>query len=246
MVAWGMNDSAISRLAGIPRTTIRSWRVETAGAGPTRARGSHRVSCPICGGDKLNEERYAYLLGMYLGDGCISLCPRGVFKLRIVLDQRYPNIIDECARAMRDVRTSRTMAVGRVLNTGCVELYAYWRHWPCVFPQHGLGPKHLRRIGLNPWQQRILEEHPHWLLRGLIHSDGWRGMNLVRRPLKGGIKSYAYPMYQFDNTSSDIRAIFCASCEVIGVSWRQMNERTIAVSRRADVERLDAVIGPKR
>jgi hypothetical protein len=35
---------------------------------------------------------YVYLLGMYLGDGCLSSHPRDVYKLRISLDARYPGI----------------------------------------------------------------------------------------------------------------------------------------------------------
>lgn len=46
---------------------------------------------------------YVYLLGLYLGDGSISTHARGVFRLRVTLDQRYPGIIQECARAMRTV-----------------------------------------------------------------------------------------------------------------------------------------------
>jgi hypothetical protein len=241
MIGWGMNDSSIARLTGIRRATIRSWRLA-----PTVRASSRRSRCPICGDGELTEDRYAYLLGMYLGDGCISPCPRNVFKLRIVLDQRYPQIIEETTQAIQHLRTGQTMKVGQVAKIGCVELYSYWKHWPCVFPQHGDGPKHLRRIALAVWQESIVNRYPHLLLRGLIHSDGWRGMNLIRRPLKCGVKAYAYPMYQFDNNSRDIQAIFCAACETLGISWRQMTERTVAVSRREDVARLDEVIGPKR
>lgn len=36
---------------------------------------------------------YAYLLGLYLGDGWIVAMRRGTFSLRISLDQRYPGLI---------------------------------------------------------------------------------------------------------------------------------------------------------
>ena len=35
---------------------------------------------------------YAYLLGLYLGDGCLSETRRGVYRLRITLDKKYPGI----------------------------------------------------------------------------------------------------------------------------------------------------------
>lgn len=45
------------------------------------------------------------------------------------------------------------------------------------------------------WQPAIVDEHPQPLIRGLIHSDGWRGLNRVT--VKG--REYAYPRYQFSN-----------------------------------------------
>ena len=38
-------------------------------------------------------DAYAYLLGLYLGDGMLTLAPRQVWRIRIVLDRRYPLII---------------------------------------------------------------------------------------------------------------------------------------------------------
>jgi hypothetical protein len=42
---------------------------------------------------------YAYLLGMYFGDGHLANTGRS-FQLRVTLDGAYPGIIDECAAAM--------------------------------------------------------------------------------------------------------------------------------------------------
>jgi hypothetical protein len=42
---------------------------------------------------------YGYLLGLYLGDGCISRSGR-VWKLRITLDASYPGIIRRCREAI--------------------------------------------------------------------------------------------------------------------------------------------------
>jgi hypothetical protein len=117
----------------------------------------------------LEEEPYSYLLGLYLGDGCISRHPRS-YKLRIVLDQKYPGIIAECAAAMAAVLPNR---VGQAQKIGCIEVWSYSQHWPCLFPQHGSGVKHKRRIILEPWQTWVaVERQSHHLLRGLMHSDG--------------------------------------------------------------------------
>lgn len=154
----------------------------------------------------------------------------------ITLDIRYPNIIDECAAAIDIVRAGKHPA-GFVHCPGCVDVNAYWQHWPCVFPQHGPGPKHMRAIELVPWQQEIADTHPDRLLRGLIHSDGSRDLNWVN--------GKSYPRYQFSNVSADIQEIFCRAVELFGVHWTRPYWNTISIARRPDVEKLDAIIGPK-
>lgn len=124
--------------------------------------------------------------------------------------------------------------MGHVRCPGYMEVSAYWKHWPCLFPQHGPGPKHLRRIELAHRQADIVSALPHRLLRGLIHSDGWRGNN--------HIKGTGYPRYQFSNSSRDIQRIFTDACEVYGVRWRRSNWRTISVARKRDVAKLDAEV----
>jgi hypothetical protein len=233
LVARGQNDCAISRLTGVPRTTILNWRLGQTRTKQTRNRF---LNCPLCHTVPLDGRAYAYLLGLYLGDGYISPAPRGVYHLRIALDQRYAAIIAECAEAMRRVRSSASR-VGLVQKTGCVEVSNYWKHWPCLFPQHGPGRKHLRRIRLEPWQEAIASSYPDRLLRGFIHSDGCRTLNRV--------KGNEYPRYMFTNHSEDIRRIFCWACDLFGIAWRPSNWKTISVARRADVARLDSVIGPK-
>jgi hypothetical protein len=61
----------------------------------------------------------------------------------------------------------------------------------------------------------------------------------------GRVAGYAYPRYFFSNMSADIRELFCASCERIGVRWTQSNHRNISVSHRDSVAILDLFIGPK-
>jgi hypothetical protein len=39
-------------------------------------------------------------------------------------------------------------SVGRTAKIGCTEVASYSKHWICLFPQHGPGRKHDRRIEL--------------------------------------------------------------------------------------------------
>src|SRR5438874_2651010 len=94
-IAQGANDCEISRVTGIPRTTVRDWRRRTTQPGSGFTQRSTN-NCPICDETALDGSSYCYLLGLYLGDGTISSCARGVYSLRVTLDRRYPDIIDEC------------------------------------------------------------------------------------------------------------------------------------------------------
>jgi hypothetical protein len=245
----GLNQSQIARTTGIPRGTIRDW---LHGRIPDPARwsgGRRRGRCMRCDGLRepfpfsiLIEHGYAYLLGLYLGDGCISLSRRGVYRLRVFLDRAYPLIVEECAAAMSLAMPTSKASVYRHRDERMSEVSSFSKHWPCLFPQHGPGLKHLRTIRLENWQREIADRYPARLLRGLIHSDGSRGLNTIKHPKK----TYAYPRYYFSNRSADIRAIFCEYCEKIGVEWRQMNRFDISVARSESVARLDRFVGPKR
>lgn len=195
-IDWGLNDCQIARMTHIPRGTVRDWR-RLVRMGHTNASKQRSVRgdvrCPICERRPLDEKQYAYLLGLYLGDGCLSEHPRRVFKLRIVLDHKYPNIIGECSEAIESMANGLT--VGFVQREGCIEVNSYWKHWLCLFPQHASGRKHERSIQLLDWQQAIVDRRPQRLLRGLIHSDGYRGSNTVHRPVAGKSKAYSYPRY---------------------------------------------------
>ncbi len=234
LAAGGLPTAEIARRLGLPRATVRDW---LAGRLP---RAFHRddLDCDGCGGthdfDALPPV-YVYLLGMYLGDGCLSEHRRSVYKLRISLDARYPGIADECERAIRAVMPHNR--VGRVNCDTWHELYCYSKTWACLFPQHGPGKKHDRQIALTDWQRELVTRWPMLLLRGLFHSDGCRFQNTGR--------GWSHPRYSFANKSSDIKRIFCDTCDLVGLHWTLSGEKTVYVSRKADVALLDRFVGPK-
>ena len=104
------------------------------------------------------------------------------------------------------------------------------RHWPCLFPQHGPGKKHTRRIELAEWQQVIVERHPGEFARGLFHSDGYRGVNRVRRRWADRDHWYEYPRYLFVNESEDILRLCGQTLDQLGVAWRFSKPNTISVA----------------
>ena len=237
--AAGLTDREISRASGVPIDTIRAWR--RRGAPRLRV----RAVCPHCGGEPhdwetLPHESYAYLLGLYLGDGCLAKNAASL-SLRISLDTAYPEIIAEACQAVEAV-IGRPPTIERPRNMNMVNVQLTAKQWRCLFPQHGPGRKHLRPIVLVPWQQDIVVAHPGRLLRGLIQTDGWRGVNKVHA--KG--RDYEYPRYQFSNRSDDIRRIFTDACDLLGIEWRQWTRYHVSVAKRESVARLDEHVGPKR
>lgn len=239
----GSSLRAISMSTGVNRATLRDWRDH-----PEKALAL-RAICPRCGdAPALPEPRadYAYLLGLYLGDGCISVAghpAKGVWKLRIMCAGAWPGLVEECVRAMRAVRPGNKVMMQR--KQGCVEVLSCSWHWPCLFPQHGPGKKHTRQIELRSWQQCIVSEFPGDFARGLFHSDGCRGVNRVRRKLAVGERTYEYSRYLFVNQSADILRLCGQTLDLLGVAWRFSKPNTISVARKEAVARLDEFVGPK-
>lgn len=194
-----------------------------------------------CVDPRVLDDSYVYLLGIYLGDGMLTrLASKPVWKLRLFQDARYSRLLAECSRAMFNIVPNR---IGRVQRSRdrAVELISHWKHWICLFPQHGPGPKHTRTIQLAPWQANLVRQFPHELIKGLIESDGCRITNFAL--VRG--KRYEYPRYFFTNASADIQQIFRDACDLIGVQYRQDGPRNISVARRESVAVLDEFIGPK-
>jgi hypothetical protein len=93
----GLTDREVSRDTGVPITTIRAWRngrlLAYARPSPI-APGAFRADrFQMDEFSSLPKEDYAYLLGVYPGDGCLTR-NRSSWSLRIVVDQVYPGIIN--------------------------------------------------------------------------------------------------------------------------------------------------------
>jgi hypothetical protein len=167
-------------------------------------------------------------------------------QLVIVCDLAYPDIIEECRGAMVLTSLRRHVGVNPHRVHRCARVVCTWSGWPQAFPQTGPGRKHNRPIVLEPWQRAIVDAHPWQFLRGLLHSDGCRTVNRFKTTLPSGrVAEYAYPRWFFSNLSQDIRELFCATCDAVGVRWTQSNHRNISVSHRRSVALLDEHVGAK-
>ena len=230
----GATLSQVSRDTGVSRSSLRDW-VTT----PTIDRDRE---CPRCGERQLDTAAYAGLFGYYLGDGSISRVSR-TYTVRISCDAKYGAIIDDVTALLGAVHPARPVFHGRA--PGVIVVQSSWNHWPRLFPQHGVGRKHERKMGMQAWQWETVTQNPADFLRGLFHSDGCRAMNWTRGVVAGEVKRYEYPRWHFTNESAEIMSWCQEALDLLGVSWRQSRTGMLSVSRRDAVSRLDAIIGLK-
>ncbi|MGI5483327.1 helix-turn-helix domain-containing protein [Streptomyces lavendofoliae] len=242
----GARNADVARKLDVPPGTVSYWlHMDRTKRG--ECPGKQTPGCPRCDGT-LDRAAYAYLLGLYLGDGhIVQNRAMKVPSLSVSCTDTWPGLLDECTRAMRSVLPGNS--VSKVRRKGCQEVKVYSRHLWCLFPQHGPGRKHERRILLEGWQQEIVDEHRWEFVRGLIHSDGCRITNWATRVVAGEKRRYEYPRYFFTNASEDIRRLFTDTLDALGVEWtgcaRNGNPYNVSVARRASVGLMDAHVGPK-
>lgn len=161
----GARNADVARHLDVPLGTVSYWKhIDRCKRGePVAIRPS--LLCPRCDGRALDQSAYAYLLGLYFGDGHIShYVKHKVPSLMITLDNAWPGIQDEAEAALHSVFPHN--ATCRVRTAGAQNIKVYFKHLPCLFPQHGPGKKHERRIVLEGWQQEIVDVHPWEFLRG--------------------------------------------------------------------------------
>ncbi|MEU6315526.1 helix-turn-helix domain-containing protein [Streptomyces sp. NPDC047014] len=243
MLRGGTRNAEVARHLNVPLGTVSYWKHKDR-AQRGECPGSHDPRCPRCDDTPLDEPAYAYLLGLYLGDGHISqYSGHRVPNLMITCDDKWPGLMALAEQAMGLVFPSNRVC--RVRKVGCHNVKVYSMHLTCLFPQHGPGKKHERRIVLEEWQREIVDAHPWAFVRGLIHSDGCRVTNWT---VRNG-KRYEYPRYFFTNKSDDIRRLCTDTLTRLGVRWtvlaRGSDPFNISIARKESVALMDAHVGPK-
>jgi hypothetical protein len=248
LVEAGVNDCEISRRLGIPRRTILDWRRPTYL--PRNGRPRLPETCPRCWGAakplRFTPADYSALLGIYLGDGSISEGAR-TMRLRIALDAKYPGIIEDVRKLLSRCFPENSVDVIRKnLKGKCVNVSTYSNHLSCLVPQHGSGPKHKRKILLEPWQLAIVEAEPWPFIRACIWTDGCAFINRtdIHRP-----QPYEYLSYHFANMSKDIIDLFVRACDHVEVFTRINVDRrglwNVRINRRESVARMLDHVGRK-
>ena len=115
----GRSTKSIARELCRPRSTVRYWFGRYAGV--AQLAEATDLKSVQCGFESLHQHQhpaYAYLFGMYFGDGCVSRMPR-THSLRIFLHKDQRAIADRVARALNTLlpthRTGRVREHERVV-----------------------------------------------------------------------------------------------------------------------------------
>lgn len=230
---YGLNLSQISKELNLSRSTLREWFSENG--------SNKQLEDFFTRFEKSPEVRasYYYLLGQYLGDGHISKNSR-TLKLRIFATLKYDNIINEITNAMSCVFPDNKVYQEHKKN--CEAITVNSNQMNVIFPQHGEGKKHTRKIELVDWQLKYLEENSRYLARGLFHSDG------CRFSISSGFA------YSFTNCSMDIHLIYQTCLELNDIEYT-FNSKKVAENnspawvtvmyRKLDVKKAYAFLGEK-
>ena len=222
-------------MTGIPRSTIRDWIKPS----PRRRRSTPPQSpSELIAG--LPWPEYSYLLGMYLGDGTLSVSRRGVYRLRVVMDIRYPGIIAACVATMQAVMPRKPRACPTPPLPRRRRSAAHSKSWPILFPQHGPGPQassvaiELVRLAA----EKSSGGHPREFIRGLHPLRRLPGAQPRQRQglsallLQPGLGRHPPPVLR-------------RPASKISVEYRLNRWDSVSIARAPSVAILDSFIGPK-
>lgn len=183
----------------------------------------------------LDNPEYAYLLGMYFGDGYICKSRR-TYKLRIFIHSSHEILRHKILQTISVIFPDNKVNWFEQKNAKCVEIYLYNNNLPLIFPQHGKGLKHTRLIQYTDWQQNIVKKYPESFISGLLDSDG---SSYIQTNTK-------LRYYSFRNTSKDIKQMFIDSCIQLGINCKPDNNTTVYIRKKEDVKKLESFYSYKQ
>jgi len=121
LLSWGLRTGEVAAEVGVPTTTVARWR-----SGRTTAFGGPVELVPW---RPPHAETYAYLLGIYLGDGHVAVVASGKAWLRVALDGLYPEIIQETVDAIGLASLGRRVQVYADPRSRGMVVQCGWKRW---------------------------------------------------------------------------------------------------------------------
>ena len=234
LAASGMNDCAIARKTGIPRRTVRDLR----------CRPMIRARLSAAGSMLRNRSRLRLRCRRRLRLSTRDLPGRWLHLTRPprVATEDHTRLSLPRNHRPHVARPSKSLCRASVRGLGDVPTIA--RKFICA-PNTGrvCSPNTARarsiydQSGSSRGRKCSSKKPPKSSFAALIDSDGCRVVANDR-----GVKSIRY---HFSNRSDDIRGLFCAALDELGIPWTRPRWFEVAVYRKAAVARLDEFVGPK-
>jgi hypothetical protein len=260
----GMRICDIIKILGLKRSCVNNWinrgssqhyRI-SLGKSPRKGSKLPENYDPITYMRELNHglsdlqrnSIYSFILGMYLGDGCIGRTRTKT--LTIALDKKHEKLNEYVINAFtllfnkKPKIFDRSVDRGQKFKSNSITVSMSSINIGIIFPHEGVGPKHLRKIELQEWQKEII--NPVELIKGLMFSDGCYYY----------CNHYKHYFYGFTNASMDIIKILEYYLNLLNIRYNKnitkafrakatTSRNNICIGQKEDVEKLHSLIGDK-
>ncbi len=197
----GYSDRKISMKLSIDRSTVKKYKNISSDNTP-------KTFSSIIDIDDNVKKFYAYILGLYLGDGDISKYAR-TYRLRLYFHSiNDRDVIERAVYSLSKLFPKNKISTYDQLHAKCTVVSVYNSAIPELFPQHGSGKKHSRCVSLTNSQINILDKKcSKFLLAGLHDSDGSFYLEANRE------------RFMFANTSIDIINLYKELLELYNIHY---------------------------
>lgn len=209
----GEGESSISRLLGINRDTLKAWIKKHISGESLEKKDTVILDNPD------TRRAYSYILAIYLCDGWICQSKKHRAN-RLVLsnDSKYEKNTKEWADNLQIIFPNNSVNIKKHKTANCVSISLYSTHLRSLFPQIGLGKKHLRKLVFEDWQMEIVKEFPREFIRGCIQSDGCVYEQKVGNSI--------YKKHAFSNMSEDIIDLLLYALSLVGIKKEKWSRKS--------------------
>lgn len=245
----GLSKSQISREMNIPRGTISEWILygfcpRAFSENGLKTNRYEEINIENYFITEELQKAYSHILAVYLSDGYIDKMPhkKDVYRIRFFNDRKYPINTEEWRSNLNALLPKNKCTTRQQEKANCDFVVCYSKYLPILFPQHGPGMKHTRKLELTDWQKKIIQKYPEQFIRGCFQSDG-----CIYQHNSG---KYSYKKYNYVNKSSDIMDFFLFACECVGIKKEKYlsPKRQVFVAQnfsKEDIDILEKIISIK-
>lgn len=207
----GLNRCQISRQTNIPLSTLRKW-LNHDDFNLRDDRNAVKITDII--NDKIRREAYSFCLGIYLCDGYIVQSKQHrVPNITFYNDYQYPINTREWCDKIQIIFPENKVNCKKKPSSNCVIVKVYNNCIWDLFPQHGKGKKHDRKLILEDWQKEIIKEFPEEFIKACVQSDGCIYIQKV--------SNRQYHRHNFINKSEDIIDFFLWALSLVGIQKKK-------------------------